>query len=143
MKPTHIHKFTANDRLYPLLALREYLSATFTIGQGNTSLFMTTVKPHKPTSSSTISSRWVKTTMGLAGIDISTYKAHSTRFALHPKLHKPELILKVADWPNAQTFQSFYHRKLYNTAENVHSQPTKSFTTTVLSQISLSDEDQD
>ena len=43
-----------------------------------TSLFIIYVKPHKAASKDIIS-RWIKTTLGLAGIDMTRFKSHSIR----------------------------------------------------------------
>ena len=149
MKPIHVHSFPPNSGLCPIIALRAYLTATLTIRGANTALFITMVKPYKPASASTIS-RWIKSTMRLAGIDIETYKAHSTRSASTSRAVQAgvttESILKVADWTNVQTFRSFYHREPDTSAEVTRSQASKSFTTAVLSQvpdISPSDDLQD
>ena len=138
MKLIHIHKFSANSELCPLTALNAYLSTTQSVRDGNKSLFLTLVKPHKPVSSSTIS-RWIKGTMELAGIDTSFYKAHSTRSASTSKAARAgvtmESILKVADWSNVDTFRRFYHRDQEPTPESTQHLATGSFTTAVLSDL--------
>ena len=43
-----------------------------------TKLFVAIKKPHKPVASCTIA-RWLKETLGLAGIDVSIFSGHSVR----------------------------------------------------------------
>ena len=137
MKPVCVHSFHENTNICPVNALRAYVSQTVPIRQVTTSthLFITTVKPHKPASTTTVG-RWVKETLGLAGIDTTLFKAHSTRSASTSKASSEGLpndtILKVANWSNANTFRRFYQRDLERGGE-YQSTASKAFTATVLS----------
>ena len=77
------------------------------------------VKPYLPVSSSTIA-RWLKETMGAAGIDISIFKAHSVRGAstsadANQGITTDE-ILKAADWSTESSSQCFYYKPVCNTS---------------------------
>ena len=76
--PTLAH----NKRLCPVHTLKAYeeRTASFQEGQGSSVLFLTTIKPHFPASSSMIA-RWLKSLLGKAGIDTAIFKAHSVRGA--------------------------------------------------------------
>jgi hypothetical protein len=54
--------------------------------------------------------------MELAGIDISIYKAHSTRSATTSKAKiiglSAQEIMQRANWTRESTFRRFYHRNL-------------------------------
>ena len=71
--PTHV-------RLCVVDAVKEYLARTKPLRGIITSLFVTCVKPYKAASKDTMS-QWVKTTLELAGIDLSRFKPHSIRSA--------------------------------------------------------------
>ena len=62
--------------------------------------------PHKPVVSSTIS-EWVKTVLMKSGVDIGTFKAHSTRTSSTSKAGCQgvpiEDILKQGSWSNKST----------------------------------------
>ena len=77
-------------------------------------LLLVIVSPHKPVVTSTIAN-WLKALMAKAGIDTSTYKAHSTRSAATSKAYAQgmslEEILAMANWTNAGTFFRYYKRE--------------------------------
>ena len=72
--------FAPNHILCPVTALRAYEDRTWGSRpeQGPKPLFLTTIRPHNPASSSTIA-RWLKGLLGKAGIDTSIFKAHSVQ----------------------------------------------------------------
>ncbi|KAK2551172.1 hypothetical protein P5673_027932 [Acropora cervicornis] len=76
-------------------------------------LFISFVKPHRAVSPATIS-RWIKTVLSDAGIDISIFKAHSVRGAATSAAYNKgvpvENILKLANWSNESTSRRFYLR---------------------------------
>lgn len=80
-----------------------------------TKLFISFVKPHKRVSRDTIS-RWIRTTMERAGIDISMFKPHSTRMAATSKAKGASVpiqeILRTAGWSSSGTFDRFYDKPL-------------------------------
>ena len=88
-------------------------------------LFISYVKPHKAVSKDIIS-RWIRTVMMNAGLDVTTFKPHSTRSAATSKTTQAcvliQDILKQAGWSNHRTFDKFYNkpvRKESSFAESV------------------------
>ena len=68
----HEHEFldySPDKNLCPVFTVREYLSRTKPLRGKVTNLFISFVGPYKPVSKSTVS-RWIKTTLGLAGVDL-------------------------------------------------------------------------
>ena len=64
-------------------------------------------------------SRWIKQVMALAGIDVTYYKAHSSRGASASAARRkgasiPQ-ILQTGDWSNLGTYQRFYERPVDST----------------------------
>ena len=103
--------------------LRHYLERTMDIRKDD-SLFVGTMKPHKGVSRDTVT-RWVKTIMGLCGIDTNIFKPHSTRAASASAAKKAGVpmkdILKSAGWSNAQTFYKFYSKHIDKTPSSMFS----------------------
>ena len=68
-------------------------------------------KPYKAVSKNTIS-RWIRFVMAKAGIDVSQFKAHSTRAASASKLSKfasIDSILKAGGWSSDSCFKKHYN----------------------------------
>ena len=67
----------------------------------------------KPVERASIS-RWIREVLGLSGIDITTFSAHSTRSASASAAARcgasPQQIMKQGDWSNLGTYQRFYDR---------------------------------
>ena len=97
--------------------LKEYLKRTSVIRGSENKLFISFNRPYKSVSRSTIS-RWIKAVLREAGIDISIFKAHSTRAAAcsNAKLIGVPIdhILKTAGWANVTSFSKFYDRIVDN-----------------------------
>ena len=74
------------------------------------------MKPHKAVSKDT-TSRWIKVTLGLAGIGGNVFKPHSTRAAVTSAAAKHKDILNVAGWSNEKTFAQFYNTPLNSNAD--------------------------
>lgn len=70
-------------------------------------------KPHHPVTTNTIS-RWIKTVLSDSGIDVSLFKAHSTRAASTSAAQANGLpidsILEKVGWSKDSTFAKFYSR---------------------------------
>ena len=95
--------------------MRRYIAITSDLRGTQTHLFISYVKPHKRVSSDTIS-RWIKYTLSRAGVDITRFKAHSTRSAAAAAAKQggatTDEILKCVGWSNARTFAQFYDREI-------------------------------
>ena len=112
LKPIKIIKY--NDcKVCFVEALREYLNRTSGLRLGE-QLIISTQKPHKGVSRSTIS-RWIKTVMTNAGLE-NQYGPHSTRSASTSKAKKADVdlgtIVKTVGWANAKTFGKFYDKEI-------------------------------
>ena len=86
LKELKFDKFSppSDLKICPVHCLKEYLKCTGTLRQHHSRLFIITCKPFSPARDWTIS-RWVKSMMALAGIDINLYSPHSFRSASSSK----------------------------------------------------------
>ena len=78
-------------------------------------------KPHRPVSKGTVS-RWLKHELKLAGIDISTFSAHSTRAASTSAAIAQHLSIKTimdsAGWSSENTFMKYYNKAISKPNDN-------------------------
>ena len=106
-------QFPADSRLCVVTTLEKYLRRTAPLRGKVDRLFISYISPYKSVSIDTIG-RWIKTVMVLAGIDVSKFKAHSTRMASSSKAkacHVPiSSIMKAASWRSADVFSKFYNK---------------------------------
>jgi hypothetical protein len=113
-----VTKFTVKQ-VCPFRAFRTYVDRTKYERKEHDSLWMTLTKEPRPAGKDTVS-RWLKTTMNLAGVDTSKFKAHSTRGSATSKVVPSlpvETILRRGCWTNARTFATFYKRKVPDQGE--------------------------
>ena len=107
--------YPVDRRLCVYRVLELYIERTEQLRKDESRLFLSYMKPHKKVTSSTIGT-WIKTTMALAGVDTSVYKAHSIRAASTSKALKVggdiTQILKTAGWSNAGTFAKYYKKEV-------------------------------
>ena len=72
-----------------------------------TKLFLSHAKPHHRDSRDTIS-RWIHSAIAEAGVDVTTFKPHSTRVAAASKAKNASVpvkeILDTAGWSSERTF---------------------------------------
>jgi hypothetical protein len=113
LEPIELLEFVEDRKLCVVSHLRHYLSRTQQLREKYSQLLLSYVKPYKPVSKETIS-RWVKLVLQAAGIDVTKYRAHSSRAASTSHAAKQGLklqeILKAAGWTNSTTFERFYHK---------------------------------
>ena len=87
------------------------------VGEEIKDLIISFGKPHKPVSHETIS-RWIKSELTDAGVDISVFKAHSCRSASSSKAKDNAVslneILKLGCWKSKHTFRNYYSRDIIN-----------------------------
>lgn len=95
--------------------LKEYLQKTKLLRGTETKLLLSHVKPHHRASRDTIS-RWIRCVMADAGVDVTTFKPHSTRAAAVSKAKNASVpikeILDTAGWSSERTFDRFYNKPL-------------------------------
>lgn len=112
LKPMKITKYH-NCSVCFVGTLQDYLTRTAVLRNGEM-LIISTQKPHKGVSRSTIS-RWIKTVMVNAGLE-EQYGPHSTRSASTSKAKSCGVdlntIIKTAGWTNAKTFATFYDKNI-------------------------------
>ena len=92
--------------------LRSYIDRTRSLRKCD-QLFISALKPYNAVSKVTIS-RWLKEVLYEAGIDVSHFKAHSTRAASVSRAKNANVnineILVSAGWSNSRTFHKFYDK---------------------------------
>lgn len=115
--PLEFLAFSKNDNICVVQCITDYLERTKELRK-NMSLggfFVSFAKPHKVISSRTIS-RYVCKFLKLVGIDIKTFKGHSTRSAATSAAAAKGLSLtevsRAAGWSNASTFRDHYHKPI-------------------------------
>jgi len=115
--PKHVNNtvvipaYPQDRRLCVVTYLNEYIKRTKPF-RTSSKLFLSFVRPHAPVAKNTIS-RWIKLTLGKAGIDTNIFKAHSTRAASTSAVRRDvdvSIILKSAGWSRASTFAKFYNK---------------------------------
>lgn len=105
-----LFKYTVEE-LCVYRSLECYLEATAKL-RSSSKLLVSYIKPHNAVGSSTIS-RWIKSTLTLAGIDTQIFSAHSTRCAATSKACasvSADIILATAGWNEESTFRKFYDK---------------------------------
>jgi hypothetical protein len=107
-------EYPQEQKLDVVLCIRAYWARSFHIRGEEKQFLISYVKPHKAIATCSVA-RWLQTGMKEAGIDISIYKAHSTRSASVSKARTVGLsaaeIMARANWVRESTFQRFYCRK--------------------------------
>ena len=109
--------YTQDPNLSVVKTLDECISRTqgWRSGEECSQLLLSFVNPHKPAMSSTISS-WLKNVLKKKGIDISTFKAYSTRSASTSKADLSgapinEILIR-GSWSYKSTWQKFYNKNI-------------------------------
>ena len=109
--------FPHDENFCLVRTLRQYESVTSPLrSEDQQGLFLAIVKPHKQVSSCTIA-RWLKCTLGDAGIDVNMFTAHSVRGASSAAAMAGVTtndILKAADWSTDLVFRRFYYRPVHS-----------------------------
>ena len=91
--------------------LEEYIKRTKLLRGTESQLFISYQKPYQNVTKSTIS-RWVKSVLKKAGINVSVYSVHSTRAAGASKVFGTvsiEKILKAGGWSSDSCFMKHYN----------------------------------
>ena len=110
-----VKAYPPDRRLCCYFVLKEYLARTKIIRAQEKALLISYIKPHKAVSRDTVS-RWIKTVMHRAGIDINMFSAHSVRSAVTSKAKEKAVpiqdIMKTAGWSQESTFSKFYRKTI-------------------------------
>ena len=116
----------ADQSLCVYTQLKEHLQKTKLLRGTETKLFLSHAKPHHRASLDTIS-RWIRSVMAEAGVDVTTFEPLSTRAAAALKAKNASFpvkeILETADWSSERTLDRYYNKPF---------QKNGGFTTSVL-----------
>ena len=106
--------FTEDRSICVVTNLKTYVSKTEQVSNAGDWLLCSFKPPYNKVGTQTIA-RWIKCTMQNAGIDVSIFKAHSTRGSSASHLAKMGTplseILDKGNWSHESTFKHFYLRK--------------------------------
>ena len=115
--PLEFVAFPPNKRACIMDCLKSYMHRTEGIRENiqlegeKLSLILSYAYPHRPVQSATLA-RYVKDFLGMAGIDLKVFTAHSTRAASSSKANNLGMSLKdiskAGGWRSPSTFQQFY-----------------------------------
>jgi len=96
-----LQAYPADQSFCVFAHLKEYLLRTESLGGTETKLFLSHKNPHHRASRDTIS-RWIRSVMAQGGVDVTTFKPHSTRAAAASKAKSASVsvkeILDTAGW---------------------------------------------
>ena len=114
--------YPADKQLCVVHHLGEYLERTKPLRGDCKQLLLSFQKPNRAVSTDTIS-RWLKLVLKhTAGIDITMFKAHSTRAASTSAAASGNIplstIMASAGWSNADTFSKFYNKPVITNEQN-------------------------
>ena len=116
---THLHPlefrvYLSEEKLCVVDNLKWYLHKTMVL-RTHPELFIGTIKPHSPVTRDTIS-RWCRSLMKQAGIDITKYTTHSSRSAASSFAKEKGVPLKniigACGWSRESTFVRFYDKQI-------------------------------
>lgn len=114
IKPIQLTAYDSCTNICIVRCVKHYLEIT-SCHRSHDHLLLSYIKPHKAVCTETIS-RWIKSTLFEAGIDISVFGAHSTRSAsvsAGKRVGVPlDSILQAGNWCSAKTFALFYNKPL-------------------------------
>ena len=103
----------------PMSTLTDYVKRTPPYANGERKLFISSIKPHKAVTSSSIA-RGLQLFLEKAGINSSLFAAHSTREALASAAFRAGIttsyILKAANWSWESVFETLYHKEINRAA---------------------------
>ena len=112
--PVKFSPYTDNKKLCVINCLLHYLRITMKFRKSSR-LFIALNVPHHAVCSQTIAN-WIKKILRFAGLDLSLYRAHSTRSASCSKASMKNVpvdtILSYGGWSRTSTFARFYNKPL-------------------------------
>ena len=117
LKDISVKAYPVDRRLCPCRYLQEYIKRTKSLRKDQI-LFISWIKPHRAVSEDTLS-RWLKSVLNDAGIDLTRFSAHSIRAASSSAASAANVpintILDCAGWSNCGTFRKYYKKSIENT----------------------------
>ena len=107
--------YPPDRRLCVITVLNEYEKRTSLVRNDCQNLLISYVKPYKPVTVLTVS-RWIKSVLKEAGVDMTIFTPHSTRAASTSVVAHNSVpigtILKTAGWVQESTFSKFYKKPI-------------------------------
>ena len=107
--------YVPDVRLCVVQHLQQYLTYTYTLLRDVKQLLIIYSKRYKAVSPDSLS-RWIKTTLVLAGVDTSKYGAHSKRSASTSAAKRNSvsfaITMKIAGWSKESTSAKFYNKSV-------------------------------
>lgn len=105
--------YAPDRRLCIVTVYKEYILRTEKLRNSQEhALFLSSIKPHLAASRDTIS-KWIKSVLKSAGIDINIFTPHSVRAASTSSAKVPlATIMRTACWTSAGTFQKYYKKPI-------------------------------
>ena len=103
-----------NANVCPVKLFKQYIDVS--LMGSTTCLFITTSKPYRPASKDTLT-RWIKSVLHDAGIDMTIFTPHSTRLASTSKAATKvtvETVLKTGGWRSMRTFANHCNKQINN-----------------------------
>lgn len=108
--------YPADKNLCVVNCLEEYENRTRDLRGLETGLLISYTKPHKLVSKAPVS-RWVRTMLVKAGINMDIFTPHSTRAASTSRASRTSVplmtIMKTAGWSRSCTFRTYYEKPVY------------------------------
>lgn len=111
--------FHQNLKLCPIDCINVYIKRTAGIRGDIKTLFITTKKPYVPPARDTLS-RWIKSILILAGVNMNIFTPQSVRGASTSKAvgHVPlDTIMSTGGWTRETTFSKFYEKPVVQIAK--------------------------
>ena len=111
LEPMLFKRYDDRKSLCIFRYLKTYIERTKEIRKDERHLLISYMKPHNRVTKSTIS-RWIRTVMAKSGVDISIFKAHSTRAASSSKAAQyvaMDKILKAGGWSSESCYLKHYN----------------------------------
>jgi len=113
-----LQAYPADQSLCVVTHMKEYLQKTEPLRGTECKLLISFIKPYKRISRETIS-RWIRSVMAAAGVDVTMFKPHSTRAAATSKAKVASIpiqdILNTAGWSSSRSFDKFYDKPIQTT----------------------------
>ena len=110
-----LKKYPFDHRICVLKTLKDYISRTSPLRGDEERLFISYKRPHTAISTDTIA-RWAKEMLSLSGVDVTCYKAHSTRAASTSAAEAQNVpirdIMAMAGWSAEKTFRTYYKKPI-------------------------------
>ena len=116
-----IERLVPASSVCPIGTLEAYLAVSERFRQGpkSANLLLGLRAPHHSIGTSSVG-RWIKAVLSKAGVDTSTFSAHSTRGAAASNAAaggvSTDVILRTGSWRSESTFSRFYRRQVETTS---------------------------